>query len=88
MERTWVYILSSVVVSLSGIVLLLAQQGQAVWVSIATSLIAGGLASSAFATIRYFDDRDVRQTAAEIKYGGLKWSSRHPDIVPVTSSDG
>jgi len=20
--------------------------------------------------------------------GGLKWSSRHPDIVPVTSSDG
>jgi hypothetical protein len=23
-----------------------------------------------------------------IRDGGLKWSSRHPDIVPVTSSDG
>jgi hypothetical protein len=67
LERTAVYVLSSIVVILGGLIVLLATGPENVTgVSIGTSLIAGGLASVAFGIIRYFDDRATSATSAQL----------------------
>jgi hypothetical protein len=57
-QKTAIYLLVSVILALSGFLLLAAYSGETS-VAIATSLIAGGISSGAFAVIRYFDDVDV-----------------------------
>lgn len=75
--KTAIYILSSVVVTLIGLIVLLLWGKNSVVASVATSIIAGGLSSLAFSIIRYFDDvgsraqtqsvhRDVQKIVTEI----------------------
>ncbi len=63
LERVALYVVSSLLVALSGLLVLVTFQASDIGVSIGTSLIAGGLASIAFAVIRYLDDRASDTTA-------------------------
>jgi len=57
-QKTTIYILVSAILALFGVILL--AFGSAAWaVAVATSLIAAGVSSSAFAVIRYFDEVDM-----------------------------
>jgi hypothetical protein len=64
-ERTAVYVLSSLVAVLAGVLVLLATNERPIGLSIGTSLVAGGLSSIAFVAIRFFDDTD----AARVMHG-------------------
>src|SRR2546423_15365674 len=58
-ERTAIYLLSSAVAALAGVLVLMGAKKSEIGLSIGTSLIAGSLSSVAFVVIRYFDDTDV-----------------------------
>ncbi|MBY8878984.1 hypothetical protein [Actinacidiphila acidipaludis] len=62
LERTAVYVLSSVVVMLVGLVVLVTAGNGTIGMAISTSLIASGITSLAFVAIRYFDDADATTT--------------------------
>jgi hypothetical protein len=65
-QRTTLYVLSSVVVALVGAVMLFAAGGSPTGLSISTSLIAGGMSSVGFVVIRYFDDVDSHRVGEEL----------------------
>lgn len=71
-ERVALYVVSSLLIALSGLVILVAFSKDPIGISIATSLIAGGLASVAFAVIRYLDDRASDTTAKSFEHALVK----------------
>ena len=65
-QRTTLYVLSSVVVALVGVVMLFAAGGSPAGLSISTSLIAAGMSSVGFVVIRYFDDVDSHRAGDQL----------------------
>lgn len=67
LERIALYIVSSLLIALAGVLILVAGRKSAIALSIGTSMIAGGLASISFAAIRYLDDRASDSSAASLR---------------------
>jgi hypothetical protein len=67
LERIALYIVSSLLVGLAGVLILVVGQKNAIALSVGTSMIAGSLASISFAVIRYLDDRAADSSAASLR---------------------
>jgi hypothetical protein len=67
LERIALYIVSSLLIGLAGVLILVIGRKNTIAISVGTSMIAGGLASIAFAVIRYLDDRAADSSAASLK---------------------
>jgi hypothetical protein len=67
LERIALYIVSSLLIGLAGVLILVIGRKNTIAISVGTSMIAGSLASIAFATIRYLDDRAADSSAASLR---------------------
>jgi hypothetical protein len=66
-KKTTIYVLASFVLILIGVIFLLASPFNSIIFNMGISIIAGGLASLAFAVIRYFDDLDSVKQASTVQ---------------------
>jgi len=66
-ERIALYIISSLLLALAGVLVLVIGRKNQVALSIGTSMVAGSLASISFAVIRYLDDRAADSSAASLR---------------------